>query len=191
MIGALGIVFSFILRARSHRRVEKFTMKFSTPLKARARTIFLLILICITALLLSIFQISFNEESVVIRQELNVAAVKIWSGSPIFGVGLGNFLVKLPQVIPTRTIYFLQPVHNIYLLVLSEAGVIGLGFFLWLIYLGFKNILINKKFIIRSPACRQAGLSFIIVLLLGLVDHYSLTLQQGQLLLTILFAITI
>ena len=74
--------------------------------------------------------------------------------------------------IPSTT-RFLQPVHNIYLLLLSEAGVIGLFMFLWILWRAKKHWVI------------------LIVFFLGLVDHYFLTLQQGQLLLVILLSSTI
>jgi len=116
----------------------------------------------------------FQEESVVVRQQLNIAAIKLWAGAPLFGVGLGNFLVRLPETLPTRTIYFLQPVHNIYLLLLSEVGIVGFLLFVWFL---------QKVF--RRPLSIW-HLAFGILLVLGLVDHYPLSLQQGQLLLAVL-----
>ncbi len=128
----------------------------------------------------------FQEESVVVRQQLNTAATKIWQSSPLFGVGLGNFLVRLPEVLPTRTIYFLQPVHNIYLLLLSEVGIVGIG----LIVLWIATV-VNKELRIMNKGIKGTSSFFILyslfsVLILGIVDHYPLTLQQGQLLLTVL-----
>ena len=114
-----------------------------------------------------------------VRQQLNVAAIRLWQTSPLFGVGLGNFLVRLPEALPTRTIYFLQPVHNIYLLLLSEVGVVGFLFFIW-----FLQKIFRHPFGIWH-------LAFGILLVLGLVDHYPLTLQQGQLLLTLLMSLAI
>lgn len=118
-----------------------------------------------------------SSESVVVRQELNTAAVKIWQQSPIVGVGLGNFLVKLPEFLPKKSVYFLQPVHNIYLLILAETGIIGLLFFFWIIQKGL-GVSINT-------------IPIILLLLLGLVDHYPLTLQQGQLLLALAIGLAI
>ncbi len=120
-------------------------------------------------------RITPNEESVVVRQQLNAAAIKLWSSSPLFGVGLGNFLVRLPDVLPSREVYFLQPVHNIYLLVLSETGSVGLALFFLLVWRSTRKS-------VHSPC--------ITFLLLGLVDHYPLTLQQGQLLFTVLLALS-
>lgn len=123
-----------------------------------------------------------TSESVIVREQLNNAAISMWRQSPILGVGLGNFLVNLPKVLPSRTVYFLQPVHNIYLLILSETGVIGLGIFLFLILYIFKNFQLP---ISNFP------FPFFSLLLLGLVDHYPATLQQGQLLLIIFLSLSL
>jgi O-antigen ligase len=103
--------------------------------------------------------------------------------SPWFGVGLGNFLVALPSSLPSRAIYFLQPVHNIYLLLLSEIGIVGIGVLGWVL----RSISWSKKYILSSPITA----SLVGLLLLGLVDHYVLTLQQGRLLLTVLLGLWI
>ena len=131
-----------------------------------------------------------ENESVFVRGELNSAAIKMITPSShlpstiyhlLFGVGLGNYLVELPKYYPHREIFFLQPVHNIYLLILSETGIIGLGMILYFIVKIFKHIARKRLFVI-------CHLSFVTLLLLGAVDHYPLTLQQGQLLLTVLIA---
>lgn len=114
----------------------------------------------------------FHDESVVVRQQLNASAITMFLRSPITGIGLGNFLTELPKTLTSRQIYFLQPVHNIYLLLLSETGIIGFAILIW--------VLTKIKSITRY--------SLYIILFLGLVDHYSLTIQQGQLLFTILLA---
>ena len=120
------------------------------------------------------------SESVVVRQQLNSAAITMWQHSPLFGVGLGNFLVELPKNLPSRTIYFLQPVHNIYLLLLSETGIVGLGSFLLLLWYIFQRIRNSK---LKAP--------IVALLLLGLIDHYPLTLQQGQLLFTLFLSLSL
>lgn len=120
---------------------------------------------------------AFTDESFVQRSELNHAAISMWQSSPILGVGLGNFLVRLPEFSTSRNVNFLQPVHNIYLLVLTEVGIIGLFAIVILVIMGMKGTWGMYK------------ISFACILFLGLFDHYPLTLQQGQLLFTILFAL--
>lgn len=124
-------------------------------------------------LVLIAIQINFKEESVVVREQLNNAALSLWQHSPLVGVGLGNFLVRLPEVLASRQIYFLQPVHNIYLLVLAETGIIG-----------FIMVLLLLRHTIK-----KLQIPLIALLLLGFVDHYPLTLQQGQLLFTLVLAL--
>jgi len=118
-----------------------------------------------------------GNESVFVRNELTKSAWSVWKTSPFVGVGLGNYLIKLPAYYPHRDIFFLQPVHNIYLLLLSEMGLIGLVFCLWFIV----RVLGNKQ--VRIMKWALCGM-----LLLGFVDHYPLTLQQGQLLLVVLIS---
>jgi O-antigen ligase len=124
-----------------------------------------------------------GEESVTVRQNLVQAAIEIIVRHPLAGVGLGNFLAALPSFIPSREIYFLQPVHNIYLLFLSEVGALGM---LLLIVVCFSCTRICTK-ILNAPLF-PVTLS---ILFIGLLDHYPLTLQQGRLLLFIAFFFTL
>ena len=135
-----------------------------------------------------------DSESVYVRHELNIAAIQMITPQSIsfiknaqhifFGVGLGNYLVELPKYYPHRTIFFLQPVHNIYLLLLSEIGILGFGIVFYLLFKLFKTPLHKHQFSIMHYA-------LCIMLLIGLVDHYALTTQQGQLLLTLFLALNI
>lgn len=134
---------------------------------------------------------SVTDESVVRRVELQQAAVSMWQQSPIIGVGLGNFLVELPHYTQSRQINFLQPVHNIYILALSELGLIGLLsiilLFIW-VYMYTPRIFSRvRKHDLKY--LRIYTLPVLSILLLGLVDHYPLTLQQGQLLFTVFTAL--
>jgi len=113
------------------------------------------------------------NESVQLRLHLADAAIKMWRSYPLFGVGANNYLVRLPQVLQLRDLYFLQPVHNIYLLLLSETGIVGFFLFGYLLFLSF-----SKK-ILQTDIW---SISLAVLLFLGFMDHYPLTIQQGQLL---------
>jgi len=131
-----------------------------------------------------ILQTTFFEEAVIQRAQLVDASFQMIQQRPLFGVGLGNFLptlATLPR--PYSPFFFLQPVHNIFLLVAAETGVIGLGVFigfLVVIYRKLRAQMVGHKAAI--PVLKF--LLFSVVLILGLFDHYFLTLQQGQLLLS-------
>lgn len=120
-----------------------------------------------------------NTESFLVRRLLNEAAFTMIADNWLAGVGLGNFLTALPNYLVSRTIYFLQPVHNIYVLFLSEFGLIGL----------LISILIIKQmsFIVKKLLTDNLYL-VVPIILIGLSDHYFLTLHQGQLILAVILS---
>lgn len=101
---------------------------------------------------------------------------------PLIGVGLNNFISQLPNYWQNIGLtYWLQPVHNIFLLVAAETGLLGLAIFLWFLILTLKKLLVtNYQLLITLSA----------ILALGLFDHYWLTLQQPQLLFTIVLGLS-
>ncbi|MBI3558863.1 O-antigen ligase family protein [Candidatus Gottesmanbacteria bacterium] len=107
-----------------------------------------------------------------LRQQLNNIAIQQFNNSPLIGTGLGTSPLYQTLNHEFRIMNYalrFQPPHNIYVLVLSETGIIGLLGFCFLIY----------KTIKRSSLIHN---SLFIILVLGFFDHYFLTLQQGQLL---------
>ena len=122
-------------------------------------------------------------EEIVRRIDLSKAAMNMAADSPLFGVGIGNFVVRLPEYGSAPAVsWWLQPVHNVFLLVLTETGLIGLGFVIWLL------LFVSKKLITNHYSLFTA---FLVILITGMTDHYWLTLQQGQLMATIVFAASI
>lgn len=117
-----------------------------------------------------------------LRQQLNNIAIQQFSNRPFFGTGLGTSPLYQTLNHEFRIMNYalrFQPPHNIYVLVLSETGIIGLLGFCLLIYKTIKrpfSLIHNSLFII---------------LVLGFFDHYWLTLQQGQLLLALVIGIII
>jgi O-antigen ligase len=60
------------------------------------------------------------------RLELNQMALVVIRDAPVIGVGLNNFETVLRRYDEYGLIFADNPVHNLYLLVLAETGVIGL-----------------------------------------------------------------
>lgn len=141
------------------------------------------LMVLLTVGILGFRFIPIPEESVSQRQDLNIAAFKMIQSSPILGVGLGNFPVRLPEFYESRgRTRWLQPVHNLYLLIAAETGLVGIAIFFFFLFLTMKKLISNfslRKFIILN--------SLFIILFLSLFDHYFYTLQQGQILLTLIF----
>lgn len=147
-----------------------------------------IILIILFHLLERIVQISqsfITSESFLKRVELTEISLAMFSSEPVFGVGPMMFIPQLPSYMPDfSAIFFLQPVHNLFLLMISELGIGGILFVITGILWMFERI---RKTGFRPPS----SIIFFAVLFLGMADHYFLTLQQGQLLIVALIAYVI
>ncbi|OGV91973.1 hypothetical protein A3A66_04595 [Microgenomates group bacterium RIFCSPLOWO2_01_FULL_46_13] len=120
------------------------------------------------------------SSSVERRVELVKIAGRMFLANPAFGIGLNQFSGQLEKFGTVAAVTrFVQPVHNIYLLWIVETGLVGLISVGILFYFLWQQT--------THYALRTTHLKFMIPLLMlsviGLVDHYPLTLQQGQLLL--------
>lgn len=114
-----------------------------------------------------------------LRFQLNQIATKLFLQNPILGVGLNNFFYHEIFFQKTITPILLQPVHNIYLLMLAQTGIAGLA--LVLLFLK-KTVKTLKDKTGDYLFYKGLFIVFISILILGLVDHFFLTVQQGQLL---------
>jgi len=120
----------------------------------------------------------WDKESLNKRISLNMSAIRMIWEKPLFGVGLGNFVAKLPEVQKNDSYFWLQPVHNIGLLAISEVGLLGL---IW-VFLGLSGL-------IRTKITLNQKLIWVAILLTGMFDHYWLTLPQNTWLLLIMTAL--
>ena len=119
------------------------------------------------------FKLDLSDTSIEARKLLINSADLMIKEKPIFGVGLNNFLPSLPKFYSYKeSIFYLQPVHNVPLLIFSQvgliAGIIILYFFVVVFY--------RANFIFK--------LILFQIFVISILDHYFLTIQQGQILLT-------
>ncbi|MFA6421788.1 MAG: O-antigen ligase family protein [Candidatus Buchananbacteria bacterium] len=101
--------------------------------------------------------------------------------SNIFGVGVGNYTFSLLKIKPGQPGWSYQPVHNIYLLILAEIGVIGFVLYLLICFLAIIYAIRHKKFIFL-------GL-FVSLLIIGFWDHYLWSGWQGMALFWLCFGL--
>jgi O-antigen ligase len=132
-------------------------------------------------LLVERFQNLFNsgDRSWSERLDLVKASFRVIKENWLIGVGGGNFVKGMEGFVPrtSRGILLTQPVHNIFLLYVSEFGI--LGFFL-IFYALFYTIINIKNF----KKISLYGLLIILVLMvIGLFDHYLFSLPQGMVIL--------
>ena len=120
-------------------------------------------------------QKSFDE-----RKEYLGQAEDLIKGNWLVGVGTGNYTVALAAHDKIKKeAWSYQPVHNVFLLLWSEAGIFSLIFFLLFLFL-----LIKKD---RQEAFSLAVLCGLIVLML--FDHWLLSLPFGIIFLFFIFGL--
>lgn len=121
----------------------------------------------------------WDENGLIKRGQLNLAALQMIKKSPWFGVGLGNFLANLPEFQKNNQIFWFQPVHNVLLLLVSEIGLLGFGVMVWIL---------GRKWDWKKWD-KWIWIILGVVFVSGMVDHYWFTLPQNMWLLTLVFGI--
>jgi len=117
--------------------------------------------------------------------------------APWQGTGIGHYtLGVVKHISSTWPGYYYQPVHNLYLLVLAELGVIGFIIFCLIIFSLFW-FLARKIFRGETPdddivlARVISWLCFIAILIISLVDHYFWSLEFGVVIFWLILALNI
>lgn len=124
-----------------------------------------------------------DKKSLVQRQELNTAGLNLIRNRPLLGVGLNNFLLEAIKIrVQNEIVRSYQPVHNIYLLIASESGIPGLMIFGLFVFFTARHLYLKHDYLYLLPVGE--------ILFLGLFDHYFYTLQQGQLLFSLVFGLS-
>lgn len=126
---------------------------------------------------LSDFVGGWDKDSLKKRELLGLSALRMVKDTPLFGVGAGNFVVALPKY-PVGNFYWMQPVHNILLLALSEIGIVGIII-----------LIFNLQPTIIKLAKNKYWWLWVIVGVTGFFDHYWLTLPQNSWLLAIILGL--
>ncbi|HUT96386.1 MAG TPA: O-antigen ligase family protein [Candidatus Paceibacterota bacterium] len=146
------------------------------------------------------FTISLEEQAVDLRIFYNKMAIEMIKEKPILGIGIGNFVnysqnypaylraaSKVAGVAPRSDSgqslpdWIYQPAHNIYLLIASEIGILGV-----LAFLGFMAIVLLDE-IKKKSVFLLLTIGFLI---LALLDHYFWTLQSGGIMFWLVLSLT-
>lgn len=172
MLIAFVIVYYLLLKSDKRSKISILT---NNRLVILSNIILLLIMAYITYQTL----LSFDSSSIVRRYKLFQTTISLIINHPIQGVGLNNFISAAISQDTSKWFYtFPQPVHNIYLLWIAETGLLISIITFWL----SRTFLTRLKGLKTQP---HLVLPLIAILIIGLFDHYPLTLQPGLLLLSI------
>lgn len=124
-----------------------------------------------------------------LRLELIKIAFQVALQNPLLGVGLNNFFHHEVMYQKTVTPILLQPVHNIYLMWITQTGLLGSAVLIIFLRKLFGRIL----YILKNTNWSSFSLPIAVLVMcagiIGLFDHYLLTLQQGQLMLAVLLGL--
>lgn len=130
----------------------------------------------------SIFALS--DSSAVERVSLAKHSLWVIDRYMFKGVGIGNYVstMKDSVVYTTNGLLLLQPVHNIFLLAVAEMGIIGIIFSIFVFY---RVLVVNYS---RFSIPLYLSL-LVMIIVIGMFDHFFLTLPQGIVMFLILLLI--
>lgn len=126
----------------------------------------------------------FNDKALTERSEYLKISANMIEKFPLFGTGVGNFTTRMQNFTDKKLApWEHQPVHNVFALIASETGLIGLSLFLFGMALIIQTLYReNKKFSDRDSK-ENVYLLFLcifVIIITMFFDHYWITLYQGQ-----------
>ncbi len=146
--------------------------------KFKIKKIFLIGVYYFFLLLLPFFLEKFsliwpNQNSITRRIVLNQASLEMFGHNLLFGVGINNFTLNLEEYATNKEVVrFVQPVHHLLFLILSEGGLL---------------LLVTIFLLIKQAKIKSFYTKTIILLAIASLDHYLLTQFSGMSLLALFY----
>lgn len=165
-----GVIYLFVLQKYAHRS-KIISGTFLTIL-----TFFLVLSPWILQWSASVLPKTISEHpSFTRRVNLHITSLALFQQHAFWGIGLNQFTASLDSAPQLReSVRFDQPVHQVFWLLLAEAGLLGLGIAIGILWQAIKN----------NPQAISVTISLLWVLLPSLtLDHYVATHPTGLLIL--------
>ncbi len=196
LLGGLLLTFSrsgWIVAALSVASLLAYGL-FSKALRIRALFVSGVILITIASLLIQFGWLVFprahftsEEPSVDHRMRYNTIGTELLLRHP-FGVGWGNQILTgaregLYGEQGLSLSWQEQPIHNLYILIATESGIVGIAAFLIFLFLVFRSAFRRFKEMRGEEGTHEIFICGVLLgglLLFGLVDHFMWDLEAGQ-----------
>jgi O-antigen ligase len=170
-----GLLIYIFLIAPTRNLVQKFKSYYKFPV-----TWTILLALMIIALLNTTS--FFSNQSLQERQLYQDVSYETISGSPIRGIGAGQFILNEHKLHPDLEAWQYQPVHNVYLLIFSELGIVGFILFILLVvsFLFITNLSDSAS----RENCLLTNYLFCCIvfsfLVISFFDHYFWDIKQGM-----------
>ncbi|MDO8601651.1 MAG: O-antigen ligase family protein [bacterium] len=199
-IVSMGLIFTFSRSGWASAALAMVILlipAFRQSMRAAGRFLALLLIMAgalyyfFSPLIIARTGLSASEPSVSYRVEYTKIGVEQLTSSPLIGVGIGS---QVQEAIEkgryashgmTRA-WESQPVHNLYLLIAVEIGVIGALSFIAFLAIVMWRLTRNKSFESGFALSLLVGLLFF-----GLFDHFLWDLQAGKMMLWVAIAIAL
>ena len=126
-----------------------------------------------------------TTERVILLDQAKEIISEFW----VLGLGMGNYLVEVIKHWPGEEIFFYQPVHNTWLLLWAELGLVGLFVFftwVWLILRWLEKLMHKSE---SSISHHFVYISIFVIGIMAYFDHFWWTLPFGLLLAAIYFGL--
>jgi O-antigen ligase len=132
-----------------------------------------------------------GETSVQDRVLYDYIGLEVLQNHPVDGVGLGNQVLysldnQLYQIFGFNRSAVWQPIHNLYLMIAVESGVLALTAFIL-----FVLMIVWNRLIFIDLGFGVGAAILVAFLVFGLFDHFLWDLQSGELMLWLIFGIMI
>lgn len=176
----LIILFRFACsRCRTHSTKAASSYKFSATI---------LFIIAIATIVFFKKTSFFSNQSLHERNFYQIVSYETIYSHPIKGVGIGQYILNEYVTYPDLETWRYQPVHNIFLLIFSETGIIGIVIFLLFIISVFSDKLFGRRRE-TSPNLTIPVLYCIIISLLvvSFFDHYFWDIRIGTIVIALPF----
>lgn len=131
---------------------------------------------------------TFSDQATVDRKFYDVTGIKMAEKNPIFGVGLGESVLRMEEYSgKILRPWEKQPPHNYFIIAAAEMGIPAALILLWIFLWQLKELILKLKFKFSIYYLLLATI-LCTFLVLMMFDHYFYTLYQTQLLLWLMLA---
>lgn len=182
---SLAISFLILFVSLISKKDKKYFKKF-LPLLSYASLFIFIFLLILNPFIFSRFnfdsrleRISVDERMAQIDYSRKIITNNLW-----LGVGLGAYHQEVLDLNSDLETYQAQPVHNTFLLILSEVGLCSFFFFLWFLCCLFKKSLSGKYYFVNLSL-------FSGLLIFMFLDHWLWSLPFGLLVLFFVLGINV